>query len=94
MYEFVCKDCRKITYLSCSIKEYDRLKPQQICCKEQMEPVITGGRSVFLRDSFPKGTAIVEHAVEGDPPFCRDKAQLKDICAENGTVSRFVEDDM
>lgn len=93
-YEFRCAvGCSRYTFISCKMSEYDRVKAQQVCCGQQMEPVIYGGQIAFLRDPFPKGYAITEHCCE-EPVFCKDKAQLKDLTQENGMISRYLEDDV
>lgn len=92
-YEFKCKKCGACMEIESTMKDYDWNKAHMRHCQQLMEPVIYGGLGAFLREPFEKGYKIAEHAV-ADPVFCRDKAHLKDICAESGTTSRFLEDDM
>lgn len=93
MYEFQCVKCEKKSTVGIAMSEYDIVKRTIKCCGVPMDPVITGGLGAFMREPFPKGTAIVEHAMD-EPVFCRDKKQLEDICAESNTVSKYLEDDV
>lgn len=92
-YKFQCNSCLKEMNVELRMSEYDRFKLNNYCCGKPMEPVIQGGIACFMREPFPKGYEITEHAMD-EPVYCKDKAQLKDICAENHTVSRYLEDDM
>lgn len=93
MYEFNCSTCKRTSTVSISMSEYDIVKRNIKCCGLPMSPVVTGGIGAFLREPFPRGKAIVEHCMD-DPVECKDKKQLADICAESGTVSRYLEDDV
>lgn len=93
IYDFQCSKCQRKTIASIPMSEYDSMKRNVKCCDMPMEPVISGGRGAFMREPFPKGTEITEHCMN-EPVFCKDKAQLKDICAETNSVSRFIEDDV
>lgn len=95
IYEFKCQGkCGKVSSVSIALTEYDIVKRHVQCCGYPMEryfatpPVV-----VFARESFPKGTQIVEHCMD-EPVFCRDREHLKDLCAESNSVSRFLEDDV
>lgn len=92
-YEFFCVKCKKQHFIACRISEYDKTKMHTLCCGMVMEPVIWGGVLAFQKEGFPKGTAITEHCTE-EPVFCKDKAQLRDLCEESNCVSRYIEDDM
>jgi hypothetical protein len=46
---------------------------------------------VFAREAFPKNDPRWEHATDDGIPI-RDEVHLKDVCQQNGNISRYLED--
>ena len=94
IYDFRCQGkCKRLTTVSVQLHQYEELKRSIKCCGIPMEREFSPPTVVFAREGFPKGYEITEHCMD-EPVYCKDKAQLKDICAETNTVSRFIEDDV
>lgn len=94
IYEFRCQGpCKQLHIISVQLADYDELKRTAKCCGLPMAREFSVPTVVFAREAFPKGMEITEHCMD-EPVYCKDKEQLKDICAETNTVSRFIEDDV
>lgn len=93
IYEMECSDCKAYTTICCSIGRHEtEVKPGLPCrCGGTMRQIFTQVKAVFAREGFPKNDPRWEHASNDGVPI-RDKAHLRDVCQENGNISRYLED--
>ena len=93
IYVFHCEGCDEEAEYTAPVALLETLRQGAHCtdCQRPAALVINGGRTPFLRSPFPKGYH--EH-ISADGAFIRDKHEAKDVAAENGFTSRYVENDM
>jgi len=92
IYEKECQTCGNVKTIACKISEHDTLvKPDSICgfCGGRETQIISGLAEIRMRTPFPKGWH--EH-VAPTPQYVRDRGHAKDILAENGLGSKFIDD--
>lgn len=94
IYVMECNSCDSRFDVECPLSDYNSVvKPGVSCiCGGKYRHIIVPGGLRFAKEGFPKGDPGWEH-VSDDPIFIRDKIHLKDICQQNGNISRFLEDD-
>jgi predicted nucleic acid-binding Zn ribbon protein len=93
IYELRCDKCIRSIDIHCSVAQHAELvKPGIACaCGGHMSQYFSPPKIVWAREGFPKKDPRWEH-VSDEPMEIRDKAHLKDICEQNGSVSRYLED--
>ena len=96
-YTLICKDCRDVEVVTCSIKEHEtKIKPGTPCdCGGRHRQVIEGGGGYRMRTPFPKGD--YEQFMPGPdfkPAIFRDKKEAMGQLEEHGLQSNWCENDM
>lgn len=93
IYDMECDKCGGHTEIVCRLEEHMlQVKPGFRCiCGGWISQIIGQPTVVFAREAFPKGDPRWEHATD-EPVHIRDEVHLKDICQQNGNVSRYLED--
>ena len=93
IYVMECTGCKKQVEVECKLAEHKIVvKPGFDCaCGGLYQQIIVNTGTVFVREGFPKGDPRWEH-VSDEPMYIRDKSHLKDVCEQNGNVSRYLED--
>lgn len=93
IYVMECNKCEQRTEIVCRLVEHAvKIKPGYQCvCGGYVRQVITPPTEAFAREAFPKGDPRWEHATD-EPIHIRDHIHLRDICQENGNISRYLED--
>jgi hypothetical protein len=93
IYVTKCLDCGGDTELSLAVKDQPNIAQGKYKCEcgGALVQVFTPPKAVFLRSSFPTG-----HYEDSfpDPVKVRSKTHAKDLCAEHGLTSKYIENDM
>jgi len=94
IYDMQCNKCGETSTISCHISEHEtKVKPGwPHGCGGRMTQVITGLGLGFVREGFPKNDPGWEHVTDDGRPIS-SKSQLKDLCEQNGSQSRYLMDD-
>lgn len=94
IYTKECLDCGEAREISCRISEHETIvKPDTICpsCGGRERQVIENSLEIRHRSPFPKG--LNDNCTYGDPIYLRDKSHARDVLAERGLGSKFIDDD-
>lgn len=94
IYVKECLDCGNERTITCSIMSHDILvKPASRCsvCGGVERQVIENSLEIRRRTPFPKG--LNDNCTYGDPIYLRDKVHARDVLAERGLGSKFIDDD-
>lgn len=92
IYEKECTNCGRIKIIACSISDHEQIvKPDSRCveCGGREIQILHPSLEVRVRTPFPKGWQ--EH-VAPTPKYIRDRSEAKDVLAENGLGSKFIDD--
>ena len=96
IYEMECDCCEKRTDIVCSISDHEKMVKPGIPCScggTSTQVFLRPYASAFTREPFPANDPRWEHATnDGEAITC--KSHLKDVCAREGSISRYLEDAM
>lgn len=96
IYDMECNSCACHSTVVCKISDHETVVKPGIPCRcggTSFQIFLVPPRNTFMREPFPKGDPGWEHVTD-EPTFIRDKGHLRGLCEENGSVSRYLEDDM
>lgn len=90
IYQFQCDSCGELEEFHLAHTELEAARSVAHCvdCDEVARLVVSGGKRPFVRSPFRKG--FHEH-ISADGAYVRDKIEAREIAAENGLVSGYVE---